>query len=71
MTKTAKKEVCGHINKHSFGVDGKPDNPVCFLKPGHDGLHRGKHFRRTFRYEKSGKQFLAVPVEDVEEDEIA
>lgn len=34
---------CGHVNKHSFGIDGKPDNLQCTLEKGHEGLHSALH----------------------------
>ena len=37
---------CGHINKHSHGVKGKPDNLKCTLEKGHSGDHSADHFER-------------------------
>lgn len=39
----AKAEKCGHINRHSVGVDGKPDNLECTLPAGHSGPHSAPH----------------------------
>lgn len=39
----AKAEKCGHINRHSIGVDGKPDNLECTLPAGHSGPHSAPH----------------------------
>lgn len=61
------KAICGHVNRHSFGVDGKPDNPTCFLEAGHTPPHKGKHLRRNYRYDRVGKKFVSVFVGDVEE----
>lgn len=38
---------CGHVNKHSRGVDGKPDNLECHLEAGHSGPHEAYHFEST------------------------
>jgi hypothetical protein len=38
-----KAEKCGHINRHSIGVDGKPDNLECTLDSGHPGAHSAPH----------------------------
>jgi hypothetical protein len=40
---TKKKELCGHINRHSTGTDGKLDNVKCDLEKGHSGNHSGVH----------------------------
>jgi hypothetical protein len=40
----AEVNICGHVNRHSFGVDGKPDNLQCTLPKGHDGLHSAQHY---------------------------
>jgi hypothetical protein len=39
-----KPTVCGHVNKHSLGPDGKPDNLSCTLDPGHSGPHAAEHY---------------------------
>lgn len=36
-------KLCGHVNMHSLGVDGKLDFPTCTLDNGHSGDHYGKH----------------------------
>lgn len=36
-------ELCGHINRHSNGVDGKPDNLACEKPLGHSGNHGAMH----------------------------
>lgn len=36
-------EVCGHVNRHSVGLDKKLDNMSCDLRPGHHGDHEGWH----------------------------
>ena len=41
------KETCGHINKHSYGTDGKLDNLACDLPAGHTGNHSGQHLERA------------------------
>jgi hypothetical protein len=43
-------KLCGHVNKHSLGLDSLPDNMTCFLPPGHEGPHRGKHKTRFVTY---------------------
>jgi hypothetical protein len=50
-------EVCGHINRHSYGTDGKFDNLSCVLEKGHLGEHSAPHVeeRITHMREKSGK----------------
>ena len=40
--------VCGHINRHSRGPDGKPDNLSCTLAPGHKGDHGAIHEEYRF-----------------------
>lgn len=40
--------LCGHINRHSYGADGKLDNLSCTLPKGHDGLHSALHYERKF-----------------------
>jgi len=37
-------ELCGHINRHSLGLDGKPDNLACTLPKGHTGNHSAEHY---------------------------
>jgi len=37
------EELCGHVNRHSFGTDRKLDNMVCDLLKGHTGDHSGVH----------------------------
>ena len=34
---------CGHINRHSLGLDNKADNLACTRDRGHDGLHGADH----------------------------
>lgn len=34
---------CGHVNKQSYGLDGKLDNLRCALEKGHSGDHFAKH----------------------------
>lgn len=34
---------CGHINRHSIGLDRKPDNVACDKPKGHNGDHEGEH----------------------------
>jgi hypothetical protein len=38
---------CGHVNKHSLGVDRKPDNLACTLEKGHEGNHSALHFESS------------------------
>lgn len=35
---------CKHVNRHSYGIDGKLDNLECVLEEGHDGLHEAPHY---------------------------
>jgi hypothetical protein len=55
-------ELCGHVNRHSMGVDGLPDNMTCFRPKGHDGLHRGKHLVRFTVHQKDGKRIIGEVV---------
>jgi hypothetical protein len=36
-------ELCGHINRHSYGIDGQLDNLACDLPKGHAGDHSAMH----------------------------
>lgn len=36
--------LCGHINRHSYGADGKLDNLSCTRAKGHDGDHGAMHY---------------------------
>jgi len=54
-----KDELCGHVNRHSAGVDGLPDNMECFLLKGHEGLHRGKHMTRFVTHKVEKKKIVA------------
>ena len=36
-------EICGHVNRHSYGVDRELDNITCDLPKGHDGDHSAMH----------------------------
>jgi hypothetical protein len=42
------KVVCGHINRHSLGPNGKPDNLSCTMKPGHSGPHSAMHYEKNY-----------------------
>lgn len=39
--------VCGHINRHSFGVDGEPDNLACERPKAHLGNHGADQLQRS------------------------
>ena len=41
--KVKKPALCGHVNRHSLGVNNKLDNLKCDLKNGHSGDHSGVH----------------------------
>jgi hypothetical protein len=41
-------ELCGHVNRHSLGLDKKQDGLACDLRKGHHGDHEGWHIE----YEK-------------------
>lgn len=41
-------ELCGHINRHSYGVNGKLDNLSCEKEKGHEGNHGAWHFERHY-----------------------
>jgi len=63
--------LCGHINRHSLGVDGEPDGMTCFLPKGHElneetKLHRGRHMTRYVRHIKEGKRIVGETYEDRE-----
>lgn len=34
---------CGHVNRHSLGLDNQPDSLACARDSGHDGLHGAAH----------------------------
>lgn len=36
-------KVCGHVNRHSVGLDKKLDYMLCDKPPGHSGDHEGDH----------------------------
>lgn len=60
--------ACGHVNKHSFGIDGKPDNMKCHLPKGHDGPHKGAHVRRVYDRKYVQKRLVDKTYKDVEEE---
>lgn len=39
---------CGHVNLHSYGPDGKPDNLECTLDAGHSGPHSAPHYEIAY-----------------------
>ena len=41
--KPAETGKCGHLTRHSHGIDGKHDNLACTREPGHDGNHGAEH----------------------------
>lgn len=45
--KKKEKELCQSVDRHSIGVDGKPDNVKCILPEGHAGDHKGVHQKRV------------------------
>lgn len=45
----SKDEKCGHVNRHSYGVNHKLDNLACEKAAGHDGLHGALHDEETSR----------------------
>ena len=55
--KVEKEKVCGHINRHSYGVDGKLDNLACVLPTGHRGDHSAPHVEESITHmrEKTGR----------------
>ena len=62
-------ELCGHVNRHSFGTDRKLDNLTCDLLPGHTGDHSAIHkeLQRTENAEIiDGKEVTEVTYEEVE-----
>lgn len=61
-----KLPVCGHVNRHSVGVDGQLDNIKCYLPTGHAGPHRGKHMQRFSHHVVEKKHIVAEPYEDKE-----
>ena len=40
--------VCGHINRHSYGINGELDNISCTLPAGHSGDHGAPHLERDY-----------------------
>lgn len=57
---------CGHINRHSRGVRGAPDNLACTKDRGHDGNHGAEHDEYAMsdvgEIEVGGKRFTHVRV---------
>ncbi len=43
MIETIDVTLCGHVNKHSYGEDGKLDYLSCTLPPGHAGDNTADH----------------------------
>jgi hypothetical protein len=43
--------ACGHVNRHSIGLDKKPDNVACDLPKGHGGDHEGEHEEYVKEYD--------------------
>ncbi len=39
--------ACGHVNLHSFGVDGEQDDLACERPKGHLGNHGADHLQRS------------------------
>jgi hypothetical protein len=60
---------CGHINRHSIGIDNKPDNPACDLPKGHAGDHHGVHKMKVERerfYERETGRLLKIEYDEAE-----
>lgn len=62
-------ELCGHINRHSLGVDGLPDNMSCILPKGHPGAHRGRHLVRRTVHQVEKKHIVGEKVTSEKEEE--
>jgi hypothetical protein len=61
--------LCGHVDMHSFGPDGKPDHPACELEPGHAGDHSAKHQQKVERerfYERETGKLLKIEYDVIE-----
>lgn len=60
--------ICGHINRHSYGADGKLDNLKCTLEKGHDGLHQAEHYEVATQLSASyeGGEFRSTIVDGKE-----
>ena len=43
-------DECDHVNKHSYGIDGNPDNLKCTLGKGHRGDHVALHLERGTQF---------------------
>jgi hypothetical protein len=41
-------KLCGHINRHSHGIDNKPDNLSCTMPLGHTGDHGALHKEASY-----------------------
>lgn len=66
-----KPAVCGHVDMHSFGPDGKHDHPACVLPAGHTGDHYAKHQQKVERerfYERETGKLLKIEYDTLEVD---
>jgi hypothetical protein len=45
--KEPEPQVCGHVNRHSYGTDGKLQPLSCDLAPKHEGDHHARHIRNV------------------------
>jgi hypothetical protein len=57
-TSAEKEKLCGHVDQHSFGPDGKFDHPKCTLESGHTGDHQGLHKMQQIKnrtYDEKGR----------------
>jgi hypothetical protein len=59
---------CGHINKHAYGVDGKPIDLKCELEEGHTGNHRAMHKQKTTKISATLSAEDALKFKQVEEN---
>src|SRR3990167_7257259 len=39
--------LCGHVNKHYYGLNGKLEDLTCTLEGGHTGDHSALHRRKV------------------------
>jgi len=65
----ADAKKCGHINRHSIGLDRKLDNLECDLPQGHEGNHQGNHkeYQKTEDVKiVNGEETITIRYKEVE-----
>lgn len=64
-----KEEKCGHINRHAFGVDGKPLPLACDLPKGHQGNHHAHYKKNQPEYVYGEKGRVVKVIQNVVDGE--